>query len=140
MTTITFDGKTLAADTLVTSGSLAFGHMTKIHKLKGGGHVAMCGALAVAPEVIAWLEGGDKPTLSEEEEFGGLFVDKRGNAFEISGNLRLHPACVPWAGGSGEHIAMAAMLCGKDAFEAVEVACKLDTKSREPIDSVRIVK
>jgi len=139
MTTIAYDGKTLAADTLVTSGSLAFGHTRKLHKLTDGRHVALCGNMALEPEILAWLNGkGEKPVLDADEEIGGLLVDKKGNAFEVSGSLRLHPACVPWAGGSGEHIALAAMALGKTAVEAVALACKMDVKTREPIDSVRI--
>lgn len=141
MTTIAFDGKTLATDSLITSGTLAFGKSKKLYKLKDGRHVALCGTVSLVPEILAWLNGeGDIPEPIEEEAVGGLLVDKEGNAFEISRSMRLFPACVPWAGGSGENIAMTAMYLGKTAVEAVAVACKLDTKSREPIDSVVICK
>jgi hypothetical protein len=137
MTTIAFDGKTLATDSLVSSSGIVFGLVNKIHKLKDGRHVAFCGDFAPTPELIAWLNGGDKPELGDNESVGGIVVGPLG-AFEISASLRLFPACIPWAGGSGEVIAMTAMRCGKTAAQAVEIACTTDLTSRLPVHKVKI--
>jgi hypothetical protein len=140
MTTIAWDGKTLAADTLVTANGMAFGKAKKIHKLKDGRYFALCGSFSVEPAVIEWLNGGEKPQILDVEGVGGIVVEKNGRAFEFGRAYRLFPACVPWAGGSGEQIAMTAMKCGKTAVEAVKVACKLDIHTREPVDYIRIKK
>jgi len=142
MTSIAYDGKTLAADSRIAAGSTVFGTGAKIFKLKDGSHVAFCGRASLWPEVVAWLNGGDKPVITDREEDGvsALVVDKKGKAYEIDSDLRPFPACVPWAGGSGQPFALAALVLGYTAEEAVELACKLDTASGLPIQSVRICK
>lgn len=52
--------------------------------------------------------------------------------------LRCFPACVPWAGGTGETIAMTAMRCGKTAQEAVELACEMDIYTSGPLQTVTV--
>jgi len=138
MTTIAYDGITLATDSLVSSGSVAFGTGKKLFKLKEGCYAALAGNLALMPEILSWLQGGPKPELQEDEEIGGLYIDKKGVPWEFDNSLRLFPACIPWGGGSGGHIALTAMKCGKSAAEAVEVACELDLRSRGPVVSVEV--
>ena len=138
MTTLAFDGKILAADTLVTADGMAFGHAKKIFKLKDGRYFAFCGSFALELAIIEWLNGGEVPSILDQEGLGGIVIDKDGKAYEFNRSFRLYPACIPWAGGSGEQIAMTAMKCGKTAVQAVKVACSLDIHSREPINSVRI--
>jgi hypothetical protein len=142
MTTIAYDGKTLVTDSRIVSGSTVFGTATKIFKLKDGSYVAFCGRASLWPEVIEWLNGGDKPVIVDREldSVSALVVDKKGRAFEIDDDLRPFPACVPWAGGSGQPFALAALALGHTAEEAVEVTCKLDTASGLPIQKVTICK
>jgi len=144
MTTIAFDGKILAADSKVSLDGKKFGEMDKIFRLKGGRWLVGCGDPSVDPLIVAWLNKGgkekDRPDLSKRESFEGLIVDSKGNATEISNNLRLFPACVPWAGGSGGLIALVAMRCGKSAEEAVTLACDMDNGSGGPVRSVRVLK
>jgi len=138
MTTIAYDGTTLAVDSLVTFGSLAFGTGKKLFKLKDGGFVAFSGNMSLVPEVLSWLQGGDKPVPGEDEDVNGLMIDKKGVAWEFGTDLRLFPACIPWAGGSGYCVALTAMRCGKTAVQAVEVACEMDIRTRGPIQSVKL--
>jgi hypothetical protein len=138
LTTIAFDGKTLAADSLVLSGNLKFGYQDKIYKLKDGRYLATAGDICVIPSVIAWLNGGEKPILPVESNFIAILLGKKGQFFEIDKDLLIYPACIPWVGGSGDTIALTAMHCGKTAFEAVEIACKLDHCSGGEIKQIQI--
>lgn len=137
LTTIAYDGTTLATDSQMSSGNLRFGKVNKIIKLKDGRRFAFAGDHALAYAVADWLNGGTKPERADSEEHQGIIVALDGSVVEVSTELRLAPACVPWAGGSGESIALTAMHCGKTAKEAVEVACKLDKHSGLPVNVFR---
>jgi hypothetical protein len=134
MTTIAFDGKILAVDSQITDGSFVFGFSNKIFYLKDGSIVALCGSLSLYDEVIEWLNGGEKPIIYDGDSLNGIMI-KDGIAFEISSKLRVFKTCIPWAGGSGQNIALTAMKCGKNAKEAVELACELDIYSGFPVVS-----
>jgi len=132
MTTIAFDGFTLAADTLITNGDCVFGELEKIHVLDDGRLFAAAGAMDVVFAVKDWLNGGEKPEIKDNDTFIGIVISAEDNGYvanEISAKLRLFPACIPWAGGTGEPYALTAMKCGKEAREAVEIACKMDIRS-----------
>jgi ATP-dependent protease HslVU (ClpYQ) peptidase subunit len=140
MTTIAWDGFVLATDSLITNGSHIFGTGEKIHRLKNGGYLAAAGAQDLIYSVVAWLDGAEKPEIKDDDSFIGLivYVDENGvvSADELSGKLRRWPACLPWAGGSGEAFALTAMKCGKDAIQAVEIACQMDIYSGGKINSL----
>ena len=110
----------------MTSGSLVFGSIDKIFKLKDGRILVGAGVFDIGPAIAIWLEGGEKPVLKGESEWYGLILERGKQALTIDDDLRIAPACIPWAGGSGEQIALAAMTLGKSPKEAVELACKLD--------------
>jgi len=132
MATIAFDGYVLAADSLVTNGDHVFGHADKIHKLKDGSLFAAAGGLDFVHAVKEWLEGGDKPEIKDNDSFIGLWLVSTEfgyDAIEISQNLRKYPACIPWAGGTGEQFALTDMKLGKCAVGAVKVACEMDIYS-----------
>lgn len=138
MTTIAYDGITLAADSLVTSGSTAFGKTNKIYRLRDKGYVALAGNIAYHPEIVDWLNGAPMPEVKEGVVFSGLHISPEGVAEEFGESLKKCPACVPWAGGSGEAFALAGLALGLNAVEAVKLACKLDIYSRGPVRSVKI--
>ena len=138
MTTIAYDGKHLAADRLITNGDHRYGEATKIHTLADGRTFAAAGAMDFIHAVMAWLNGSDKPEIKDNDSFIGLVVAKNGDAQEISQNLRIWPACIPWAGGTGEAFALTAMKCGKNAIEAVEIAIEMDIYSGGKVESCQI--
>jgi ATP-dependent protease HslVU (ClpYQ) peptidase subunit len=140
MTTIAFDGKTLATDSQMTAGNTAFSSTVKIFKIKGGRYLAFAGRSDMQRELIAWLEGGERPEIGEDVEIDAIVVDAKGNAVQFGASLRIMPVVVPWAGGSGAAFALTALTLGQDAVAAVEVACKLDIYSGGPVQSVRIGK
>lgn len=133
MTTIAWDGFNLVTDSIVTNGDHVFGKIKKIHKIKNGSWFAAAGPVDFVYAVIEWLNGGEKPIKNENENFIGILIstDEDGYAIshEISNQLRMWPACIPWAAGTGESFALTAMRCGKGAVEAVRIACEMDVYS-----------
>lgn len=139
MTTIAFDGKTLCADSQVTSGGLKFGAAKKLWRLESGALLAMSGDIGLCYQVMLWLNGkSDKPTRTSDESVSGLLIEPDGSAWEYSTDLHRFPARAPWAGGTGETIAMTAMRCGKTAQEAVELACEMDIYTSGPLQTVTV--
>jgi ATP-dependent protease HslVU (ClpYQ) peptidase subunit len=131
MTTVAFDGTTLAADSQSTTGNIR-GHATKIAKNKAGFLVAGSGSYAVVKVWINWVLAGmpaeSQPTNADESSI--IIVDPRGHATLFAEIAVAQP--MPrkqWALGSGGDLAMGAMAAGADARTAVKIACKLDVYS-----------
>jgi hypothetical protein len=141
VTTIAWDGKTLAADTLATSDGLRRKCsklvVTPLHFYGGTG---LEGDMVT---VGHWVKGGaplQRPTV-EEDGIHGILVDRKtGRAFMLMGkNLAacpIHDATA--ACGSGRDFALAAMHLGKTAVEAVEVSAKFDVWTSLPVESAAI--
>jgi hypothetical protein len=138
MTTLAWDGVTLATDSLLSSSNINFGVVSKIVKLEDGRYLASAGDYSLIPDIVIWLNGGDKPEIIPDTVYMGVLITPDKQVFEISKELKIFPCCTPWAGGSGEVIALTAMLCGKTAEEAVKLACKLDLYSGLPVKKVTI--
>lgn len=140
MTTIAFDGKTLAADTLITQEGTIFGHQPKCFRLENGDLFAAAGSTALTHQFKQWIERGavksDAPPHNDRG-FEGILI-RNGEAFEITKQGELFPACVPWAGGSGGIHALAAMRLGKNAAEAVQFATEMDIYSGGKVVSLEV--
>jgi hypothetical protein len=131
MTTVAWDGKTLAADSQSTTGSVR-GTAAKLAKNRDGFLVAGSGDLGTVKVWINWVLAGmppdQQPTSIEEANI--LVIDPRGRPSLFSGLAVAQP--LPrrqWAIGSGGDIALGAMAAGADARQAVKIACKLDVYS-----------
>jgi len=135
VTTVAWDGKTLAADRRMA------GYMTtcKIFPIPGG-YVAGAGTMDQLVEVAAWLqEGGDKPRLPDDPE--SEFIVVRGSeAFWLSWPyLREVRIREPFAAlGSGSEYALGALAMGADARTAVAVAAQFDPHTGGGVDAVDI--
>lgn len=138
MTTVAFDGKILATDSRGI-GFYVHDNVKKLFEIDGvsygfsGRHTEIAG-------VMEWLRSGgvncDKPEI--KEEIYGIEVSDKG-VFYWEKNLVRIPFHTPCAIGSGAIIAMTAMLCGKTATEAVEVAKILDDGTGGDVKSIEIV-
>jgi hypothetical protein len=137
MTTIAYDGKTLATDSQLSCQNLKFGTVPKIFDLKDGSVGAFCGDYEMVEAIINWLNGdAEKPEPNEKYSASGIMIPKDGSGpIEITCRYNTFKTCTPWAGGSGDVIALTAMKCGKSAIEAVEIACELDMNSGGPVQS-----
>lgn len=139
MTTLAFDGKSICADTLVTSGSGRVGYQRKLYKTPVG-ILAYCGELTPCRMVLDWAMKGlkkkHKPNLAGfDADFEVLVVSKKG-VLVIDPMLYPYPANAPYTAGSGAEYAMAALHMGKTAREAVALACRLDAYSGGEIHEI----
>ena len=129
MTTIAWDGKTRAVDRGVWKGRLV-GEVRKLHIFKDGesppnwpaGAWAAAGNSGVVAEVLLWAAGKvDRP--AEANSSLGLFVDARGQAYEVSARFTLAPLRQKFtADGAGAEFAMGCLAAGATAEEAIGYA------------------
>lgn len=136
MTTIAWDGKTLAADTRATAGGFAFGN-DKAVRLKDGRLYAGSGSAEDCEAVRIWLEtGGDKPTL---KDYVGLVIGSDASIWRYEDKLVPFQVTSPFhAVGSGRDYAIAAMHMGKTAREAVELASVYDIYTGGPVTEIAL--
>lgn len=127
MTTIAWDGRTLAADRQLTTNGVRF-TTTKAHRLKDGSLYGSCGQLELNIAVLAYLNGeGEKPVMGKDDDFDGMLIKPDGSAWML--NKLLQPIAIEspyYATGSGRDFALCAMRLGKTAREAVELASEQD--------------
>jgi hypothetical protein len=125
MTTIAWDGKTLAADTRATSSGMPY-RAVKLFALPDGSLFAGSGDYGQVCAVKEWLEHMITQ-MPKTDDFAGLFVTPTGEAFRLEETLIRLPIHERFhAIGSGRDFAMAAMHCGRSAREAVEIASLYD--------------
>lgn len=152
MTTIAWDGKTLASDTQASSGDVVCSYTEqKIYTPPESGW-EVCGskvvALGCSGDCGAEMELQEllKNNLTYASEFlptfsfTALAIIGAGRAYIISKEKGETLASIsrqvePYAIGSGWLIARTAMHCGKNAREAVQVAIDLDCYSGGSVDS-----
>jgi len=131
MTTIAYRDGFMAADSLITGGTIRVGATTKIGRLPQGGLYGCSGWIALLEVVVPWLEKGaplaDRPKLPDDADFHMLVawpsgivtdVDKRLQRIDLDGEF--------FASGSGYEIALGAMAMGATARQAVEIASRFD--------------
>lgn len=146
MTTIAFDGETLAADRKMGDRY----NVQKIFKVPGG-YAAGCGDYDFIIEIVNWLaEGSDRdniPALPEKDNDG----DAKAEVIVISNLGKVTWLTWPFlrpvpisekkvAYGSGGDIALGAMAAGATARQAVAIACRFDPNTGQGIDAVQVVK
>jgi len=142
MTTIAFDGKLLAADTLIIEGSVIIGYQPKVFKVKGG-YIGGVGRADDISAYVEWVRGGfgEKPELTEGEDFIGMFITNGGQVFEYGEKLNgfaLPPGMYAW--GSGGLMALAAMRLGISAPDAIQFAIDNTIDSGGTIDVFEVVR
>ena len=140
MTTVAWDGKTLASDTQASSGDVVCSTSEqKIYTPPELGCSGDCGAEMELQDLLAHnLTYATEflPTFS----FTALAVVGAGRTYIIAKEKGETRASIslqvePYAIGSGGLIARTAMHCGKNAREAVQVAIDLDCYSGGSVDS-----
>lgn len=152
MTTIAFDGKTIAADKaswcnevyhLVDKLEHVTLHPDAIHSLglesNDDSHVfSGTGFGAEIGLVTRFLRfGGGKPEIEEKNKTMGLLVSKKNGAcYHIFSQMNTERILnFPVAAGSGNEIALGAMLAGADAVKAVEIVARRSAHSAGGVDS-----
>jgi hypothetical protein len=148
VTTIAFDGTSVAADTLgIDFGNKLQRPVTKILHREGYVFAGAGNAALVEPYAKWFLGGADPASLppggdNDRYTLHLLVIDLIKGAHLCFAPLPLvpHPNEVkpPFALGSGMDFALTAMLCGKDARGAVEIAMMLDPNSGGEVTVVNI--
>lgn len=143
MTTIAWDGKTLAADRRVTEGKTICCEFIKIRRLADGRVVGGAGELDVLSLMFDWLEAGgaadDRPTcMAAKSVTEVLEVTPKGEIWLHMQHGRVPLVRGPQALGSGAAYARAAMECGKSAAEAVRIASKFDAGTGTKVDAMEL--
>jgi len=142
MTTIAWDGTTLAADKRAVNGSIIF-TTTKIKRINGQ-LVAGAGQMATILEVFDWLERGgyvdEFPSVQRDDDtWSPILVitkDKRVLKYEQT-PYPIEYEDKTFAMGSGRELALCAMYCGKSAKEAVEIASIFDSCTGNGVDTLK---
>jgi hypothetical protein len=147
MTTIAFDGKTIAADTLHQDD---FGLIDNASKLYAGVDFVAGGA-GMQHQIIKWWRNVKLMTFDELIEYGFPGYERRENdpaillvklgtskPFKHTGGFFVPVDREFHAVGSGRDFALAAMFLGKDAAAAVRVAKIFDAGTGGEIESMDI--
>ena len=134
MTTVCYKGGVMAADKQATSSGCKHGKMTKIFKING--HlVGVAGDGHACMEMIRWFTNGAKeedfPEIQKDEDNGMLMVVTPAGKIQFyeKSYLPIEYENDFAAMGSGRDWALGAMVCGKSAIEAVDIACQFDIYS-----------
>lgn len=163
MTTIALHRGVMSGDRCVTDGSAQIMQTIKVREIGHGWVMGACGDLMLTELMFEQLAGQIQEVVScqlgdvSEEIEGMISRDEDGDAaIEWSAllahatlgsyMLQIMPSGIlvampldpsaPIAIGSGSPFALGAMHAGATAHEAVEIACRLDSRSRPPQDTV----
>jgi hypothetical protein len=136
MTTIAWDGKTLAGDTLATG---TFNRrVVKIWELRPGVYFGGCGLHSEVFEVKEWLRYEKREERPEVKECVGILI-RNGKAYRIEENLMEVPIIEDFhAVGSGACFAITAMYLGCNAEQAVDIASKFDEATGGDIMTISV--
>lgn len=145
ITTIAFDGTTLAADRKAAGDGVM--NVRKIFKLKRGGYLAGAGYMDQLVEVARWIDAGMKDTENPfthkhgaENETDYLYIDKNGAPYWLTSPW-LRPVRIAEkyvALGSGGDAAWGAMRAGATPRRAVSIAGERDVYTGSGIDVVKV--
>ena len=155
MTTIAFDGQTLAVDRASWQADYVWSPVCKLFHVTPCGECckrfrlpvvdvrhlvwAATGDASAVPLILNWMDGGDLPELDTKEiTTHGLLLDiETGEIARLTTRLTLEPLekGVPIADGGGFQMALGAMLAGKTAVEAVEIVASRTGWAAGGVDS-----
>lgn len=126
MTCIATDGLTLAADSRMTAeGLIVNDDAIKAFRAKDGSAVGCAGNCESIARARRWFEDGEDferiPNL-KDDDFAALILRPDGRIEWMGRGFAPVAYAAPTAIGSGDELAIGAMLCGKSPAEAVQIA------------------
>lgn len=137
MTTIAWDGRSLAGDRRISSGTIVY-TSTKVRRTADGRLIGATGDYGVCIAMLDWLEkGGTRPECQDSDRWAA--------ALEIlpDGTCWMHNRETRWrvedefvAVGSGRDYAMAVMALGHPARLGVEIASRFDPGTGNGVDEL----
>ncbi len=144
MTTIAWDGKSLAADKLMSQQGLR-GVVTKIQRGADGSLIGISGQFSTGLHAAQWVANGADPALmpktQDTDEWVGIIqIKPDGTIWKYErGPVPMKIEDCIFAVGSGRDFALAAMYLGKSAIEAVKVAARFDVYTGMGVDVLNLV-
>lgn len=143
MTTIAWDGRSLAADRRVLAGTNYMGEAIKITRSPDGRWAGAAGGSAECNQILAWVHNGMKPdelppSQATDDFCNVLVVYPDGKAELFSKHGYSVAVKAPFAVGSGSEYARGAMAAGVDARGAVEIAMRFDMATGDGVDCVEV--
>jgi ATP-dependent protease HslVU (ClpYQ) peptidase subunit len=141
MTTIAWDGRTLAADRRAHGSGFMYA-VTKIRRTPDGRLIGVAGNVSAVMAMLDWLEGGaegEPPLPLTSDAWSDMIeIDAGGAAYLWGdhGRYRIHDKIA--AIGSGMPYALGAMACGRCARSAILVAARFDPGTGTPIDTLSL--
>ncbi len=141
LTTIAYKDGVLAADTRMTYGDGSTVRVKKIFQLSDGSLFGVAGESPWVERMREWAISGfpKKRRWSKEAEVEAMHIKTDGSIWLVHNDLNLDKVEEKYyAIGSGGAYAIGAMDCGKGAAAAVKIACRRDSSTSEPIDTLSI--
>lgn len=144
MSTIAWDGVTLAGDKQSSNG-YSISTVRKVFKLKNGmGLIGMCGKLDQMPILLDWFENGcvaeSWPAFQRrEDQCVILHITPDGKCYRFNSceiGYEIEDKFI--AIGSGSDFAIAALYLGENAVDAVKVAAKFNPSTGNLVDFVTL--
>ena len=133
MTTIAFDGKTLAADTAMEFDGIKVRFTGKLRRFASGCLAGFAGDVPSGIKLLDWLESDDlnaKLELDADVDVGAILVTPDGGLTLYGGDGVEIPLEGPYATlGSGAALALGVLIAGKSAVDAVQAAIERDPNS-----------
>jgi hypothetical protein len=145
MTTIAFDGETLAADRGSWSNGLHQAVRKAYRVTAPDGRrflVALAGDGAFAMRVLRWMRGEidhPGPCMADDETRDvAVVIDERRQVWRMNSRL----IYVPYLGkvhahGAGQEVALGALMAGADAVRAIRITMQVSDYAARGIDAVR---
>lgn len=138
MTTVAWDGISLAGDSLIEhDGVVCSVPAKKVRRLNDGRVVGVAGVWAVVPELLAFLEG-ERPWSPRMAGVQAIVVDGH-QAVVHEGAEIPYAVSAPTCIGSGGTLAEAAIRSGLDARRAVRIAAEMDIRTGGRVIAIRCV-
>lgn len=137
VTTIAWDGKTLAWDSQITQGECkSIGEKGRRIKTPAGPvTVVVCGEVSYLDVICEALSKGKKLPKCAAKDCG-IVILRGGKLFGVNGRKEF-PIVGHSCQGTGSMAAMAGLAHGMTAKQAVALACKVDLYSSLPVNSAR---
>lgn len=142
MTTIAWDGKTLAGDKLTSMGGTPI-VSTKVHAVKNTHgiveYLVGCAGLAADCQAfVRWVEGGFVTERPNFQDVNALLIHDDGRIDHYTEMENVHHVgkLSYWAEGSGANYALGALAHGATAEEAIRIATQLDIHTGLGVDTV----
>jgi ATP-dependent protease HslVU (ClpYQ) peptidase subunit len=141
MSTVAWDGTTLAADRQMTTGDLKR-ETTKLF-VTAPTIFAFTGTVEGIHALMHWYRGGMErskwPAFQATDRWTRMIIVDRytRKCIVYEQEPFAQDVAAPMAWGSGREFALGALLAGADAFRAVEIACALDINSGFGVDHER---